>query len=297
MSSDSSQNNFSVNLTAVPSVTAVPYAPGLHDEFDSNGEDRQQSPLEAENVIVFDDFEEWLFDNGVIQPPVHTADLNSSLPIANSLNSVDDGHAPAVAVAEFFDVDVDAKAARMCEATEMGDVVNVEAIQMVDNDDVSMSEHDDLVFAEIIQDLSYGEWACEEEMKKRMAAGSSTGETPYYQESEVDNITENFTECTLADPLPTPAPLPYAIPKFSVGAPPAPPVKPNGKGIKSVATVPADERRADAIHKWTTKRREEQAQRRPSGPRQAATAKRERNKGKFAKRKINWVSITDVDPT
>lgn len=53
--------------------------------------------------------------------------------------------------------------------------------------------------------------------------------------------------------------------------------------------------RQQALLKWKDKREEKIEEARTLDARQIATAKRERNNGKFAKRKINWVSITDIN--
>mmetsp|Transcript_2693 Transcript_2693/g.2674 ORF Transcript_2693/g.2674 Transcript_2693/m.2674 type:complete len:411 (+) Transcript_2693:82-1314(+) len=71
------------------------------------------------------------------------------------------------------------------------------------------------------------------------------------------------------------------------------------KNITPESTLPpltpkAIRDRQQALLKWKDKREEKIEETRSLDARQLATAKRERSNGKFAKRKINWVSITDI---
>jgi len=63
---------------------------------------------------------------------------------------------------------------------------------------------------------------------------------------------------------------------------------------ESASLIKIAREREEAMLKWKSKREEKLAESRMLDARQIATSKRERSNGKFAKRKINWVSITDV---
>ena len=243
-------------------------------DMDSNKPTNSDSiyTLPSADVYICNDFDEWIEE---VAPTCADA---AAVPVASTVEHVDQDfycgrvEGPQIVKAEYYDREMEEKIAKM------------KGLSLTDKDATVSGETDNVIFAEIIRDFaseSYNSWCMQER-------------GTYYSECEVPESDEVSPDDCMSPP---------ELHGFSIGCLP-----PNHNTSQPSRTHSNSDRKIDlaeqkkkhrtqAIERWKLKRQEKLAQNRLLDPRQVATAKRERTNGKFAKRKINWVSITDASST
>lgn len=229
--------------------------------------------IQSSDVYICDDFDEWLDAN--IEPTHDTP----AVPIAFTVQEnfyCGRVEGPQIAVAEYYDKDVEEKIAKM------------QGLSL--SDDKDMAQDSDMIFAEIIEDFasdSYRQWYAGEPIKD---------ENCYYAECELpsDTLSNSSEFSAYESDVVTQA---FCVGADNTHSSKAKDVKDHNKGHSDRSLDLAEQKkkhRVEAIQKWKQKRQDKLAEKRLLDARQIATSKRERTNGKFAKRKINWVSITEA---
>lgn len=278
------------SVSHIPSATATPIEFG--DEY--------SSPMfvEAENIVCYGELDPFI-DSGF--------DLESDVAQADAVHEVtaDEIHCA-------------------CDVSwhECYDAVVVQKDEKFDPFKTIKSEfsNDDLLFAEIIDDLAISGFEEEKDdftthsSKNLLYQTSESFQDTLYDPSlfldEIDsdpNISfDDFslaTEPTLTFSIGGPKPIasPTHMPQLNRNTsqtmkqqtPTTPSLNAHPPRYPPKPTIPIRER-DQSQQKWKDKRVQTLNEARALDARQIATSKRERSNGKFAKRKINWVSITEI---
>ena len=220
------------------------------------------------DAYICDDFDDWLEEMEPTLAPTCTD--AAAVPIASTIeHGYYCGHVngPQMVKAEYYDCEVEEKIAKM---------------KVLSLSDETTPEADNALFSDIIRDFAseaYTSWCIEE------------GGGLYYAESEVPEEEASIANCVSTVP---------SSGAFCMGSDPrlteeTHPIRSRSASDRKIDLVEQKRKhRTEAIQRWKQKRQDKLAENRLMDARQVATAKRERTNGKFAKRKINWVSITDA---
>jgi hypothetical protein len=224
--------------------------------------------INSSDVYICDDFDEWLEEN---LEPAHDTPV---VPIASTVPQnfyCGQVEGPPITKAEYYDKDVEEKIAKM------------QGLCLSDKDKI---EDADMIFAEIIDDFaseSYRQW---------YAGESTTKDNYYYAECEVGGD-EDLSNSICPEYQSEVVPGAFCLGSEGISHSKKEHHKPHTERSLDL-TEQKKKHRVEAIQKWKQKRQDKLAEKRLLDARQIATSKRTRTNGKFAKRKINWVSITEA---
>lgn len=287
----------SIPVNSMDSASHIPYAAAMPVPTvecrlisDNAGNDTNYTVqyIEAENVTVCDDDAESWWNMAEVSPDVLQS--HSSIPF------IGPDFFPEIAQAECISDEYESKVAHMCDLSITGKIVDEpqsHTVQLSHSD--SMSDTDSLIFAEIIADI----------------ASEDLDSSNLYKEKEVkynpvdcqgESIVKSAPEEEQDIKLWNPADGSFAVGKYCTSmerqqyshhaksrVSPSSRYSQHGGPVERATKA----NRSLAIARWRKKRDARIASGRRDA-RQEATAKRERRNGKFVKRKLSWVPITDV---